>query len=59
MESTILGYKGSIGKNGKENGNYYFMIGYILGSKWGMAHEASTTHPADSNCIRKPIDRKH
>ena len=36
METTILGYIGIIGyilglyrDNGKENGNYYFLMGYI------------------------------
>ena len=36
-------YWGSIGDNGKENGNYYSIIGYILGFYWGSMEKKMET----------------
>ena len=33
METTIV-YWGYMGDNGKENGNYYSILGVILGLSW-------------------------
>ena len=43
METTLMGYigviiLGSYWDNGRENGNYYNIIGYILGLYWGYIH---------------------